>query len=274
MIRIAYAVIHWSKSVIQNMTSMNKIILCTLVALTLVSCDRGKVKLLEGQVSQLETQIAHSQETNNSLLDRLSDLSVINQTEAKSIQSSLESLGKQNEYIQDLTSKIHEKDSINFALVSNLKRSLIDVNDEDIQVEVRGSAVYISIADELLFQTASARISRKANVVLQKVATVINDHDNVNVLVEGHTDNVPIHNDQFKDNWDLSVQRAAAVIRILHNEYNLDPARLTAAGRSYYIPRADNDTPQGRAKNRRTEIILTPKLDQFFRLLEAPELVG
>lgn len=253
---------------------MNKIIIILFIAVIMASCDNSKVQLLEAQVAQLETQISHTQASNSSLLDRLSDMSVINQTESKSIQSSLESLGRQNAYIQDLTSKIHEKDSINFALVNNLKRSLIDVNDEDIQVEVRGSAVYVSIADQLLFQSASARISRNANVILQKVASVINDHNEVNVLVEGHTDNVPIHNEHFKDNWDLSVQRASEVARLLQNEYNMDPQRLTAAGRSFYVPIADNDTPEGRSKNRRTEIILTPKLDQFFELLEGPELAG
>ena len=253
---------------------MNKIIIVTCLTLVLSSCENSKVKLLETQVAQLESQLNHTQASNSSLLDRLSDLSVINKSEAKSIQSSLETLGAQNAYIQDLTDKIHEKDSINFALVNNLKRSLIDVDDEDIQIEVRGSAVYVSIADQLLFQTGSAQISREANVVLQKVASVLNDHDHVNVLVEGHTDNVPINNNIYRDNWDLSVQRAASVIRILQNEYAVDPTRLTAAGRSSYTPISDNDTRAGRSKNRRTEIILTPKLDQFFDMLEAPDIVG
>jgi len=132
----------------------------------------------------------------------------------------------------------------------------------------------VSISDQLLFQSGSSRISRKANVILQKVATVINDHDRVNVLVEGHTDNVPIGNEIYQDNWDLSVQRATSVIRVLQNEYYVDPTRLTAAGRSSYIPVSDNQTTVGRSKNRRTEIILTPKLDQFFDLLKAPDVVG
>ncbi len=253
---------------------MNKIFIIAVLAFALSSCENSKVKLLETQVSQLEDQLNHTQESNSSLLDRLSDLSVINKSEAKSIQSSLETLSAQNAYIQDLTDKIYEKDSINFALVNNLKRSLIDIDDEDIQIEVRGSAVYVSIADKLLFQTGSSQISRKANIVLQKVATVINDHKQVNVLVEGHTDNVPINNNIYRDNWDLSVQRATSVIRILQQEYQVDPSRLTAAGRSSYTPVSDNDTTIGRSKNRRTEIILTPKLDQFFDLLEAPDIVG
>jgi len=253
---------------------MNKIVIILALALGLTSCENSKVKLLETQVAQLEDQLSHTQGTNSSLLDRLSDLSVINKSEAKSIQSSLETLSAQNAYIQDLTDKIHEKDSINFELVSNLKRSLVDINDEDIQIEVRGSAVYVSIADKLLFQSGSSQISRKANVILQKVATVINDHDNVNVLVEGHTDNIPINNEIYRDNWDLSVQRATTVIRILQQEYYVDPTRLTAAGRSSYVPVSDNETTIGRSKNRRTEIILTPKLGQFLELLEAPDVVG
>jgi len=253
---------------------MNKILFITAMALALSSCENSKVELLETQVAQLEDQLNHTQESNSSLLDRLSDLSVINKSEAKSIQSSLETLSAQNAYIQDLTDKIHEKDSINFALVNNLKRSLIEVDDEDIQIEVRGSAVYVSIADKLLFQSGSSQISRKANVILQKVATVINDHDRVNVLVEGHTDNVPINNNIYRDNWDLSVQRATSVVRILQQEYYVDPTRLTAAGRSSHIPVSENDSTIGRSKNRRTEIILTPKLDQFFDLLEAPDVVG
>ena len=254
--------------------TMNKIILLGLSLCALASCQKTKTNLLEEQVQQLKSQLEYTQTSNESLLARLSDLSVINQTEAKSIQSSLEALGKQNEYIQNLTDKIHQKDSINFALVSNLKRSLIDVADRDIQVEVRGGAVYVSIADELLYQSGSAGISNRAHIILQKVASVLNDHREVNVLVEGHTDNVPIDNKSFRDNWDLSTQRATSVVRLLQHEYNVDPTRLTAAGRAYYIPRADNDTAEGRARNRRTEIILTPKLDQFFRLLEAPQLAG
>jgi len=252
---------------------MNRVIIFSAVLLV-AACTNPKVKLLEDQVVQLEEQLDHAQNSNTSLLDRLADMSVINKTESKSIQNSLESLNRQNEFIQQLTQEIHEKDSINFALVNNLKRSLLDINDEDIQIEVRGSAVYVSIADDLLFETGSDRISRKANVILQKVATVINDHDQVNALVEGHTDDVPINTDRFKDNWDLSVLRATAVTRILQYEYGVNPERLTAAGKSSYRPRAENDSVTGRSSNRRTEIVLTPKLDQFFELLEAPEVVG
>jgi len=250
---------------------------CTV---TITSCG-SKVKQLEEQlqtkeeqVSQLKTQLDHLRGTNSSLLDRLSDLSVITQTDAKSIQNSLESMNRQNDYIQNLTHKIHEKDSINLTLVTNLKRSLLDFDDEDIQVQVKGSAVYVSIADKMLFRSGSTSLSKEAGAVLMKVASIINDHDDINVLVEGHTDDIPIANEKVNDNWDLSVLRATAVVRELQHRHQVNPDRLTAAGRSEYIPKGDNQTKEGQSQNRRTEIIITPKLDQFFKLLKAPELLG
>ncbi len=252
-----------------------------LVPIAFGSCQSDKIKGLQKevntkdqQINQLNEQITHMQETNSSLLDRMADLSIINQTDARSIQSSLENINRQNAYIQDLTDKIHEKDSINLALVTNLKRSLINMDDEDIQVEVKGSAVYVSIADRLLFSSGSTRISPAAKGILSKVAAVINDHDQLNVLVEGHTDDVPITTEKISDNWDLSVLRATAVVRTLTDEYYVAPERLTAAGRGSHVPKMNNNTSAGRSKNRRTEIIITPKLDQFFKLLESPELVG
>lgn len=259
----------------------NAIVLFPIIVLLLSACQPGKVKTLEAsleskteQLALLQQQLGYEQATNTSLLQTLSDLSVINKSDAQSIQASLESLNKQNEYIRDLTDKIHEKDSINFALVSNLKRSLIDVDDEDIHVEVRGSAVYVSIADKMLFSTASSRISERAYSILEKVARVINDHADLDIMIEGHTDNVPISNQQYLDNWDLSVSRATAVTRILQERFKVDPSRMTAAGRASYRPRNDNATQYDRSANRRTEIIITPKLDQFFKLLEYEELVG
>lgn len=226
------------------------------------------------QIKQLSDQLEHIQQTNSGLLDRMADLSVINKTDAQSIQSSLVNINRQNAYIQDLTDKIHEKDSINFALVSNLKRSLLNMDDKDIQVEVRGSAVYVSISDNLLFRSASSKVSKNAYQVLAKVASVINDHEQLNVLVEGHTDDVPISNEKYTDNWDLSVLRATSVVRVLQEEYYVNPERITAAGRASYVPKNDNASSTDKSQNRRTEIIITPKLEQFFKLLESPELAG
>jgi chemotaxis protein MotB len=251
--------------------------LCLAGALFLTSCGRKAKKelaLKDQQINQLQGQLDHIQNTNNSLLDRLSDLSVISKSGAESINKSLESINQQYAFIENLTTKIQEKDSINLALVMNLKRSLSDINDQDVQVEVRGGVVYVSISDKMLFRSGSSNLTRQALDVLGKLAAVINDHDDLNVLVEGHTDNVPINTECLVDNWDLSVKRATSVVRTLQNDYYVSPDRMTAGGRSEYVPKSDNGSTTGRSENRRTEIIITPKLDQFFKLLEAPKLAG
>lgn len=254
-----------------------QIILVFFSLILFSSCNKKKItaletelELKEEQVKQLESQLNHLQKTNTSLLDRMSDLSIVNKAGAESIQQSLENMTQQYSFIEDLTTKIQSKDSLNLALIMNLKRSLSDINDDDVQVEVRGGVVYVSISDKLLFRSGSSRVTSKAEEVLGKIATVINDHVDLNVMVEGHTDDVPIANSCMEDNWDLSVKRATSVVRVLTEDYYVDPQRLTAAGRSEYIPKAENDDSEGRSLNRRTEIIMTPKLDQFFQLMEAP----
>lgn len=245
-----------------------------LLALGTSACGK-KVKALEtevalktDQIQQYEEQIKHMQATNAGLLDRMADLSIVNKSGAESIQKSLESMSQQYSFIQDLTTKIQSKDSMNLALVMNLKRSLSNINDEDVQVEVKGGVVYVSISDKLLFRSGSSRITSAAEEVLAKLAGVINDHEDLNVLVEGHTDDVPMNNSCLEDNWDLSVKRATSVVRTLQKDYYVNPERLTAAGRSEYLPKVPNTDRTGRSTNRRTEIIITPKMDQFFKLLE------
>lgn len=243
------------------------------------ACKGKRVKALESelalkteQVQQLEEQIQHMQSTNASLLDRMADLSIVNKSGAESIQRSLESISQQYSFIQDLTTKIQSKDSLNLALVMNIKRSLSNIDDEDVQVEVKGGVVYVSISDKLLFRSGSSRITSQAEGVLAKLAGIINDHDDLNILVEGHTDDVPINNSCMEDNWDLSVKRATSVVRTLQEDYYVNPERLTAAGRSEFLPKVPNTTADGRSANRRTEIIITPKMDQFFKLLEMPQV--
>ncbi len=255
------------------------VLLSMVFLISFSSCNKDKIKNLENQLmlkdqelTQMQQQVDYLQKTNGSLLDRMADLSIVSVAGAESIQLSLESLSNQYDFIQDLTTKIHTKDSLNLALVLNLKRSLIDINDDDIQIEIRGGMVHVSISDKLLFQSGSSKISPKANDVLGKIAAVLNDHYELDVIVEGHTDNVPISNSCVADNWDLSVKRATSVVRVLEREHYVDPQRLTAAGRSEYIPKADNDSSLGRGINRRTEIVITPKMDQFFKLLETPAL--
>ena len=225
----------------------------------------------DGQVSQYEAQIGNLQTTNSNLLNRMEDLSIIGKTGAESINKSLDNISKQYDFIENLSTKVQSKDSLNLALVMNIKRSLVDINDEDVQVEVKGGVVYVSISDKLLYESGSSKINKAAEEVIGKIATVVNDHEELNILVEGHTDDVPMAGTScVADNWDLSVKRATSVVRLLQTEYFVSPERLTAPGRSEFLPKAVNTTPEGRSANRRTEIIITPKLDQFFQLLESP----
>ncbi|MBK9015670.1 MAG: OmpA family protein [Saprospiraceae bacterium] len=226
-----------------------------------LAAERSRAKSLEDQINNLQV-------TNKNLLDRLSDLSVISKSGAESIQKSLEAINQQNTYIKDLTGTIQRKDSLNLALVMNLKRSLADVNDEDVNIEVRKGVVYISLSDKMLFNSGSYIIKPAAETVLGKIAKVVNDHNELDILVEGHTDTVPIKTEFIKDNWDLSALRATSVVRLLQWKYNVKPERMTAGGRSQFVPNDTNATDQGKSKNRRTEIIILPKLDQFFQLLE------
>ncbi|MBQ0787756.1 MAG: flagellar motor protein MotB [Oceanihabitans sp.] len=222
----------------------------------------------------LEKQGDYFKSTNTNLLDRLSDLSVVSKYGAESIKKSLEALNEQNTYIKDLTGSMQRKDSLNLALVMNLKRSLDDFDDEDISIEVKKGVVYVSLSDRMLFRSGSYSINESAQAVIGKIAKIVNDHKELDILIEGHTDNVPIQTNCIEDNWDLSTKRATAIVRLMQTKFNVQPGRMTAGGRSEYVPKATNETSEGRASNRRTEIIILPKLDQFFNLLTPPEAVS
>jgi chemotaxis protein MotB len=200
----------------------------------------------------------------------MSSLQVISKASSESIKKSLEAINDQSSYIKDLTKTMQYKDSVNLALAMNLKKSLQDFNDSDVTIEVKKGVVYISLSDNLLFKTASAVINTKAEAVLSKIASILNDQKDLDILIEGHTDNVPMSSECVTDNWDLSAKRATAVVRTLQNKYKVAPERMTAGGRSEFVPKAENSTSAGRAQNRRTEILILPKLDQFFKLNEAP----
>lgn len=229
----------------------------------------SEAKAMEAQnrIKNLEAQLEMANKTNTNLLSRLEDLSIISKSGAESMQKSLEAINQQSKYIQGLNTKIQIKDSMNLQLVMNLKRSLADVNDQDVQVEVRGGLVYVSISDKLLFRSGSYDINPAAEVVLGKVARVLNDHKEIDILIEGHTDNVPISTDKIQDNWDLSVMRSTSVARLLQKKFGVEPSRLTAGGRSEYAPKDSNDNSKGKQNNRRTEIIITPRLDQYINLM-------
>ncbi|NOT37176.1 MAG: OmpA family protein [Saprospiraceae bacterium] len=218
------------------------------------------------KIKSLEEQLDYLKKNNTNLLERLSDLSVVSKTGAESIQKSLEAMNEKDIYIKNLTSEMSRKDSINLALVMNLKRSLGDISSDDINIEVKKGVVYISLSDKMLFRSGSSVINESAGSTLEKIARILNDQRDLDILIEGHTDNVPINTDCVIDNWDLSTKRATAIARLLQRKYNVEPARITAGGRSEYLPKTGNESETGRKQNRRTEIIILPKLDQFFKL--------
>lgn len=230
-----------------------------------------KKALLETEITGLNKQIDFLKENNNTVLNQLKDLSVISNSQAESIRKSLENIQSKDLYIQNLQSAIAKKDSLNMALVMNLKGALNDVNDQDVEIKVEKGVVFISISDKMLFKSGSYDVSDKAMNVLGKVAQVLNNKPDIEFLVEGHTDNVAIKNNCLTDNWDLSVKRATSVVRILQTKFGIDPKRMTAGGRGEFMPLESNDTTEGKAANRRTRIVILPQLDQFFKLLEKPD---
>ncbi|MEK9530323.1 MAG: flagellar motor protein MotB [Flavobacteriaceae bacterium] len=233
------------------------------------SCIDEKAKS-DAQVAALRDQIGFLKANNQELINNMGNLTTLSQKGAENLERSLESLKEKDMRITRMQDAVTRRDSVTLALVTSLKGALVDINDSDIEVNVEKGVVFISISDKLLFNSGSYTVSKRAKEVLGKVARVINDKTDLEFMVEGHTDNVPVKKDSnvLVDNWDLSVKRAAAVVRILQNDFLVDPARMTAAGRSSYVPLDDNETATGRARNRRTRIVVLPKLDQFYDLLE------
>ncbi len=246
----------------------------------LKNCEDDKMKMnssmaamenansnLKQQVASLTEQVDFLKKNTNQILGNLTDLSVISSKQAESVGKSLDKLAERDAYIKDIQSAMARKDSLNMTLVMNLKGALSDVSG-DIDIKVDKGVVFISISDKLLFNTGKYDVNPKAKAVLGKIAQVLNNQPNIEFMVEGHTDNVPIKGGAIKDNWDLSVLRATSVVRILQDDYKIDPKRMTAGGRGEYIPVQDNSNADGRAANRRTRIVILPQLDQFFQLLE------
>jgi len=223
---------------------------------------------MQAEIDRLHKQVDFLKANSNQTLNELKDLSVISGTQAASIKESIDNINSKDSYIGSLQSAIARKDALNLQLVNNLKGALADVNDQDVNIKVDKGVVYIDISDKMLFKSGSYIVTERAKEVLGKVALVLNAHPEIEFLVEGHTDNVPYANGALLDNWDLSTKRATSVVRILQNNYNIDPKRITAAGRSEYVPLDGNDTAEGRAANRRTRIVILPQLDQFFKLAE------
>jgi len=221
------------------------------------------------QLASLEAQNKFLTENNANNIRQIENLTMLSQSASSNIKDVIAQLSEKDKYINGIRGAMSRKDSINLALAVNLKSALADgIQDEDIMIDVEKTVVYITISDKLLFKSGSSTISNKAKGLLQKVAAVIAEKPEMEVMVEGYTDNVPINTARTKDNWDLSTQRANSVIRVLQNDFKIDPKRLIAAGRSEYLPLASNDTSEGRSRNRRTRFVILPKLDQFFDILE------
>ena len=227
----------------------------------------------------LETQLSQSQKENDELRKAIASMkSTLDKSMENTAQSStniaklVDEVNAANKYIKKLVDAKSKSDSLNIALTNKLTRSLSNDELRDVDVKVLKGVVYISLADNMLFKSGSYEISDKAMETLSKIAKIIKDYQDYDVLVEGNTDNVPISKTNIRNNWDLSALRASSVVQCLQNQFGINPSRLSAAGRGEYNPIADNGSEMGKARNRRTEIIITPKLDQFLDLIDqAPE---
>lgn len=229
---------------------------------------QSNLELRQEQIQDLKDQIQDIRTQRDAQLNQVEDLTALSQSANKNIGETLSQLQGKDKYIQMLQAAKTRTDSINLALAVNLKTVLRDgIEDEDVEIKVDKTVVYINLSDKVLYQSGSAQITARASEVLGKIAQIVQSRPELEVMVEGYTDNVPIKNSCTQDNWDLSVKRATAVVRALQNEHNIDPNRLIAAGRGEYNTLASNDTAEGRATNRRTRIIILPKLDQFYDLL-------
>ena len=226
--------------------------------------------------SSLEQRLADAQAQNKELKEQLKALQAsldnsINSGSAN-ISKLVDEINASNKYIKQLVEAKSKSDSLNLALTNKLTRSLSKSELQDVDVKVLKGVVYISLNDNMLYRSGSYEISPAAGETLAKIAKIITDYDDYEVLVEGNTDNVPISKTNIRNNWDLSCLRASSVVQALQNQYGVNPSRLTAGGRGEYNPLEANDTADGRARNRRTQIIITPKLDQFLDLIDqAPE---
>ena len=221
----------------------------------------------KNQVQNLQDQIAAAKSNAAALQDALSKCLAGSNQGNVNIAKLADQIDASNKYIQQLVNLKNKSDSLNLILTTNLTRSLTPDETKDVDVKVLKGVVYISLSDNMLYKSGSYTISDKAGVTLSKIAKIINDYSTYDVLIEGNTDNVPISQTNIRNNWDLSALRASSVVQALQNTYNVVPKRLTAGGRGEYNPIADNSTPIGQAQNRRTEIIITPKLDQFMSLI-------
>jgi chemotaxis protein MotB len=265
------------------------VLMLSLVAITLTSCgSKKKIAALEAKNKEIQdllntatvklnqcltekdavaNQLDFLKKNNSDLINTVGNITTLSSKGAENLEKSLESLKEKDLKITRLQDALTRKDSVTLALVTSIKRA-VGVNDPDIDVSVEKGVVYISIADKLLFKSGSYNVTDRAKEILGKVAKIVQDKPDFECMVEGHTDNVPIKNTVLVDNWDLSVKRATSIVRVLQNDFGIDPKRLVASGRSEFIPLDTNTTSEGRARNRRTRILVLPKIDQFYDMIE------
>ena len=237
---------------------------------SLTKCLIEKEKC-ESETVSLKNNIEELKKDKQKTLEYVDNLTVLTKGANDNIKETLAQLSKKDKYINRIRSAASKKDSLNLVVAFHLKKELKDgIDDEDIEINVEKTVVFISISDKLLFKSGSYNVTEKAYKVLEKVATVVNGQPEMDVMIEGQTEDTPIKADNkvLQDNWDLSAKRATAITRILQYKYGVKPSRLIAAGRSSYVPLAPNDSPANKSKNRRTKIIILPKIGQFFDLLE------
>lgn len=216
----------------------------------------------------LSATVAGLKEQNQGLMSTSKDMTILSTKGAENIEKALESIKEKDLKISRMQDALTKKDSVTLALVTSLKSS-VGISDPDIEINVEKGVVFISIADKLLFKSGSYEVTDRAKMVLAKVAKVVNDKPDFECMVEGHTDNVPFNGSGvLLDNWDLSVKRSTSIIRVLTNQLGVKPEQLIAAGRSSYIPLVSNDSAENRSRNRRTRIVVLPKIDQFYEMIE------
>ena len=237
-----------------------------------LAASNARVTSLEEQLAAQKQQLNEQKRTNASL-QRSLDKSLTNASQNNvSIEKLVDQINASNQYIRHLVEVKTKSDSLNMVLTNNLTRSLSKEELKEVDVQVLKGVVYISLADNMLYRSGSYEINDRAQETLSKIAKIIMDYKDYDVLIEGNTDNVPISRENIRNNWDLSCLRASSVVQELQNKYGVDPKRLTAGGRGEYNPLQPNDTEVGKQRNRRTQIIITPKLDQFMDLIDkAPE---
>jgi chemotaxis protein MotB len=248
--------------------TMNKLMADNTRLKTELNTCKTSLELRQEQFNDLKDQLKDVKTQRDKQLDQVGELTVLSKSATDNIKETLSQLESRDSYIKMLQAAKTKTDSINLALAINLKGVLDDgLDDQDVEIKVDKTVVFVNLSDKMLYYSGSSNLTPRANEVLGKIAKILESRPDFEVMVEGYTDDVPIKNSCVSDNWDLSVKRSTSVVRVLQNEFNIDPNRLIAAGRGQYNTLASNDTAEGRAINRRTRIVILPKLAQFYDLL-------